>query len=72
MQLIKARDAKTALADHEQASRCRVEEELKRTKDELARTKEKANIVSSGGASTGKEVELQEERNKLMVSPRFS
>lgn len=27
----------------------------------------KAKMVSSGVASTGKEVELQEERNKLMV-----
>ena len=60
--------ARTSEAERERSIQQSLQEELRKTKSELERMTAKAKIVSSGAASTGKEVELQEERNKLMVS----
>ncbi|KAL7409085.1 BRE1 E3 ubiquitin ligase-domain-containing protein [Mrakia frigida] len=58
---------RTAIAEKERATQLNLQEELDRTKRDLERMTAKAKMVSSGVASTGKEIELQEERNKLMA-----
>lgn len=62
---------RTAIAEKERATQLNLQEELDRTKRDLERMTAKAKMVSSGVASTGKEIELQEERNKLMVRLLF-